>query len=65
MKLSYLLVPLMYLVMNHFNPGHTDLYIVMAVIYVMAAKYDDNRKEDEENSREYDEKGRVIEKNRK
>jgi len=65
MKLSYLLVPLMYLVMNHFNPGHTDLYIVMAVIYVMAAKYDDNRREDEENSREFDEKGRVIEKNRK
>jgi len=58
MKLSYLLVPLIYVVMNYFNPGHTDLYIVMGVIYVLAAKYDDNRRETEENSREFDEKGR-------
>jgi len=65
MKLSYLLVPLMYLVMNHFNPGHTDLYIVMAVIYVMAAKYDDNRREDAERIREIDENRREIEKNGK
>jgi len=68
--LVYLEIPLALVIMNYFNPGRNDLYIVIAgmyvlagiivgrvqtVIYALAAKHDDNRREIEEIRREIEE----------
>jgi len=68
--LVYLEIPLALVIMNYFNPGRNDLYIVIAgmyvlagiivgrvqtVIYSLAAKHDDNRREIEEIRREIEE----------
>jgi len=62
MKLSYLSGPIIAVIMNYLNPGHTDFCIMMAVVSVTARQLKDNLEDIEEKIREIEEKSKAGQK---